>query len=123
MPVGGTPVTPIGKDGAVQAAGSSTDPVYSRSVGAPNIATSQAASSISPAAATLIVAARTGRQSVTITNITGTQPVYLGASGVGVATGAYLGATAGSSITIHTAAAIYATSPTAAQTLSVVEAY
>lgn len=96
---------------------------YRAGAGSGSIATSQAASSISPAAATLIVAARTGRQSVTLTNITGTQPVYLGASGVLVSTGVYLGATAGSTITLETAAAIYATSPTAAQTIGVLETF
>jgi hypothetical protein len=96
---------------------------YRVGAGSGSIATSQAASSISPAAATLIVAARTGRQSVTITNITGTQAVYIGNSGVLVSTGVYLPASAGASITIPTAAALYATSPTAAQTLGVLETY
>lgn len=113
----------VGAAGASQPAGTSTDPYYERSVGSANIATAQNPSSVSPAAALQIVAARTGRRSVTLTNITGTQPIYLGVSGVAVGTGAYLGATAGASITIATSAAIFATSPTAAQTISVLETY
>jgi len=89
------------------------------------MATGQAASSVSPAAATLIVAARAGRQSVVISNITGTQPVYIvsSASTTGATTGFFIAGTAGASVTIATAAAIYATSPTAAQTLSYLENY
>ena len=103
---------------------SAQDPFYVTQGAAPgNIATSQAASSISPAAATQIVAARPGRASVTFTNITGTQPIYFGPSGVTVSTGLFLAGTAGASITIPTSAAVFATSPTAAQTISVLEAY
>lgn len=91
--------------------------------GAASIATGQVADSLSPAAAIQIVAARAGRQSVTITNITGTQPVYLGPSGVTVGTGIFLAGVAGASITIPTSAAIFATSPTAAQTLSFLETF
>lgn len=90
-----------------------------------SISTGQAASSVSPAAATLIVAARAGRQSVTISNITGTQPVYLVASAgtTGATTGFFLAGTAGATVTLPTSAAIYATSPTAAQTVSVLETF
>jgi hypothetical protein len=111
--------------GTAAPVGTTADPFYNRIIGAATIATSQAATSISPATSLLLVAARTGRQSVTITNITGTQPVFLvsTANATGATTGAYLGAAAGSSVTINTSAAIYGTSPTAGQTVSVLEAY
>lgn len=122
---GGTPVTPIDNNGAIIGTQGSTisSPEFNRNVGSPTIATNQAASSLSPAGATQIVAARSGRQSVIITNITGTQPVYLGATGVTVSTGLFLAGSVGASVTIATSAAIFATSPTAAQTLSYLENY
>lgn len=118
MPAMGAPVTIVGGTG-----GSAANPSFEQSVGSNTIATSQASSSISPAAATLIVAARAGRRSVTLSNITGTQPAYFGNSGVLVGTGFFLAGTAGASVTIPTTTAIYATSPTAAQTISVMENY
>lgn len=118
MAVGGAPVTLVGGTGS-----SAATPTYERAVGSDNVATGQAAGSLSPAAATQIVAARAGRRSVTITNITGTQPVYLGNTGVTTANGLFLAGTAGASVTIATTAAIFATSPTAAQTLSYMETF
>ena len=118
MPAQGAPVTPTGGFGS-----SASSPSFEKSVGSDNLATSQAPSSVSPAAALQVVAARAGRRSVTFTNITGTQPVYLGPSGVTVATGFFLAGTAGATATISTSAAIFATSPTAAQTLGVLETY
>lgn len=103
--------------------GSATNPTFEKSIGADNVATGQGASSLSPTAATQVVAARAGRRSVTITNITGTQPVYIGASGVTVANGFFLAGTVGASITVATSAALFATSPTAAQTLSFIETF
>lgn len=122
---GGTPVTPVDNNGAIIGTQGATvaAPEFNRNIGSPTVSTNQAASSISPAAATQIVAARTGRQSVIITNITGTQPVYLGASGVTASTGLFLAGSVGASVTIVTSAAIFATSPTAAQTLSYLENY
>lgn len=105
--------------------GTTTNPIIERSVGSPSFATSQAASSISPANATQVVATRTGRRSVTFTNITGTQPVYFitAANATGTTTGFFLAGTAGASVTIPTTAAVFATSPTAAQTLGVLEVF
>lgn len=124
---GATPVTPVDKAGNViggQGA-SVSSPSFERVVGAPNVAMGQAATSISNAAATLLVAARAGRQSVTLTNITGSQIVYLVASAVttGATTGFPLAAAPGAAVTIQTAAAIYGTSPTAAQTVGVLETF
>lgn len=124
---GGTPVTPVDNNGVVigTAGGSASSPSFSRSVGSATFATTQAATSISPAAATLLVAARAGRQSVMITNITGTQPIYLVATAAttGVTTGFFLAGAAGATVTLSTAAAVYGTSPTAAQTVSILENY
>lgn len=105
--------------------GTAATPSFQREVGAPTLAMGQATSSVSPAAATLIVPARAGRRSVTLSNITGTQPVYYVASALttGVTTGFFVAGVVGASTTIGTAAAIYGTSPTAAQTLSYVETY
>lgn len=118
-------VTLSDQTGAPAPVGGAADPYSMKSIGSAAIATSQAASSISPAAATSVVAARAGRQSVTFSNITGTQPVYFVATAVttGVTTGFFLAGAVGASITIATAAAVFATSPTAAQTLSVLETF
>lgn len=120
------PTSPISTATAsTSAGGAAANPSFARSVGSATLATGQAASSISPAAATQIVAARAGRQSVIITNITGTQPVYLVATAAttGLTTGLFLAGAVGASVTIQTAAAVFATSPTAAQTLSFMETY
>lgn len=124
---GGTPVTPVDNNGVVigTAGGSASSPSFSRSVGSATFSTTQAATSVSPAAATLLVAARAGRQSVMITNITGTQPIYLVATAAttGATTGFFLAGAAGATVTLSTAAAVYGTSPTAAQTVSILENY
>lgn len=117
------PVVIVDSAGAQQSAGNVNDPMFTRTVGSPTLAHNQVADSISPAAATLIVAARAGRHSVTLVNITGTQPVFFGNVGVTVANGQYLGAVAGASVSLLTSAAIYATSPTAAQTIGFIELY
>lgn len=105
--------------------GSAASPSFSRSVGSASIATGQATTSISPAAATQIVAARSGRQSVTITNITGAQPIYLTAtaSTTGATTGFFLAGAVGASVTIATGSAVFGTSPTAGQTVSFMETF
>lgn len=102
---------------------SAASPSYERSVGSDNIATGQNPSSLSPAAALQVVPARAGRRSVTITNITGTQPVYIGGAGVTVANGLFLAGTVGASVTMAFTGALFATSSTAAQTLSYVETF
>jgi hypothetical protein len=111
--------------GATIGGGSAAAPTFSQDVGSATLAMGQAATSISPAAATQIVASRTGRQSVTITNVTGTQDIYLTATNVttGLTTGFMLAGVKGAAITLSTSAAVFATSPTAAQTLSYVESY
>lgn len=118
--------SPIQTAPATGSAGSAaSSPSFGRSVGGSTLATGQVATSVSPAAAVQIVAARAGRQSVTITNNTGTQPVYFVATAAttGVTTGFFLAGALGATVTIATAAAVFATSPTAAQTLSFMENY
>ncbi len=100
-----------------------TSPSYERSVGSDNINTGQNASSTNSAAAVQIVAARAGRRSVTVTNITGSQPVYLGGPGVTASNGFFLAGTVGAAVTIPTTAAISALSTGAAQTLAYVETF
>jgi len=129
-----TPFTPVDGSGRVIGAasdasgnpqGSLANPTYERSVGSGAFATSQASSSLSPATSLQVVAARSGRRSVTITNITGTQPVYFTATAVttGLTTGFFLAGTVGASVTMQTTAAVFATSPTAAQTLGIMETF
>lgn len=122
-----TPVTPVDKSGNVIGTQGSTTgaPEFNRNVGANNVATGQVTSSISPAAAVQVVAARAGRQSVVISNVTGTQPVYFitSAGTTGATTGFFLAGTAGATVTISTTAAIFATSPTAGQVISYWENY
>lgn len=136
---GGAPVTIVGGQANGAAAGSAANPFvtsgttggtaaspsFQREVGAPTIAVGQATNSVSPAAATLIVPARAGRRAVTISNITGTQPVYLVATAAttGLTTGFFIPGTIGAATSIGTSAAIYSTSPTAAQTLSYIETF
>jgi hypothetical protein len=85
-----------------------------------NFATSQVSVATS---STVTVAARTGRRSVTITNITGTQPVYCSGTTATTANGQYIPAVAGANFTVSTSAAINCIASTSAQTVSVAEAY
>lgn len=118
---GGAPVTIVG----VNTTGSNAGTIATTQPGTAAFDTSQAATSVSPAAAVQLVGARAGRRSVTITNITGTQPVYLTPNNrtTGVTTGGYIASTAGSSKTLPTAAAVFGTSPSAAQTVSIEETF
>jgi hypothetical protein len=68
-------------------------------------------------------AAGTGRKSVCVVNVTGTGPVYIGATGVSTSTGQYLGATAGSSLCLDTQAALFGTVTSVTQTVSYTETY
>lgn len=68
-------------------------------------------------------AAGTGRASVTITNMTGTQVVDIGNTGVTTGSGIELPPIQGASITLNTTAAIHCIATTAAQTMTFVESY
>lgn len=72
---------------------------------------------------TLTVAARTSRKSVTITNITGTQPIYCSGTTATTANGQYIPAVAGANYTVSTTAAVNCIASTSAQTVSVAETY
>jgi len=89
-------------------------------IGAPNFATTQVSVTTSN---TATVAARSGRRSVTITNITGTQPIYCSGTTATTANGQYIPAVAGANYTVSTAAAINCIAVSSAQTVSVAEAY
>lgn len=88
--------------------------------GAPNLATSQASVTTGNIS---VASARALRRAITITNVTGTGAAFCGNTGVTTANGAYLGATAGSSITLNTTAAVFCTVAATTQTVAVAETY
>lgn len=88
--------------------------------GAPNLATSQASVTTGNIS---VASARALRRSITITNVTGTSAAFCGNTGVTTSTGAYLGATAGSSITLNTTAAVFCTVAATTQTVAVAETF
>lgn len=88
--------------------------------GAPSLATAQVSVTTGNIS---VAAARTGRRAVTVTNVTGTSAIYCGNTGVATTTGTYLGATAGSSITLNTTAAIFCTVAATTQTVTVAETF
>lgn len=88
--------------------------------GTANFATKQVSVTTSN---TATVAARSGRSSVTITNITGTQPIYCSGTTATTANGQYIPAVAGANYTVSTAAAINCIAVSSTQTVSVAEAY
>ena len=72
--------------------------------------------------ATLIAPVNAKRSAIKITNVTGTQVIYLGfTAGVLTTTGDYLHSAAGSNTTIHATNAIYGIAVTGAQTVTVME--
>lgn len=91
---------------------------YVVSKGGANIVTNQVNVGTS---ATLVVAARTGRQKVTLTS-TSAVVFYVGGATVTAANGLYVAAAAGASVTLDTAAAVYAVGG-AAVTISYAEFY
>lgn len=86
--------------------------------GGSQIATANVATST---AAGVAAAARAGRRSVTVKNTDTSITVYLGGSGVTTGTGLPL--LAGESITLETAAAVYAIAASGTPALRVVEIY
>jgi len=74
--------------------------------------------------ATQIVAARTGRNAITVTNKTGSQQVYVGpTSAVTATTGQLLPAGVGASITLPYTGALFGIAVSATQTVTVAETY
>lgn len=88
--------------------------------GTSNFATSQVTIATSN---TSTVSARAGRRSVTITNITGTQPIYCSGTAATTGNGQFIPGVPGASFTTSTAAAINCIAVSSAQTVSVAEAY
>lgn len=88
--------------------------------GAPSLATSQASVTTGNIS---VAGARALRRAITITNVTGTSAAFCGNTGVTTSTGAYLGATAGSSITLNTTAAVFCTVAATTQTVAVAETF
>jgi UDP-N-acetylglucosamine enolpyruvyl transferase len=82
-----------------------------------NFVTSQATVG---ATATLIVAQRSGRDTVVIEN-TGTTPVYLGNSAVTVSNGLLLPGVLGASVAIETTDAVYGVVPSGTQVVCAIE--
>jgi hypothetical protein len=88
--------------------------------GAANLATAQVSVTTGNITA---ASARALRRAITITNVTGTGPVYCGNTGVTTGTGTYLAGSAGSSITLNTTAAVFCTVAATTQTVTVAETY
>jgi hypothetical protein len=95
-----------------------TNGTYAVSKGSNTIATAQVSVGTS---STQIVAARSGRGSVKITNL-GTTDVFIGNTGVTATTGDLLPGTKGASIVVPTTAALFGVAG-AAQSVSVMEVY
>ena len=87
--------------------------------GSNGFATSQATATTT---ATQVLAARNGRNAVTIENTSATA-VYLGPAGVTAATGFLLPGTIGATVTLPVTAALYAVTATGTATLAFVETY
>jgi len=107
----------IGKVGVDQTTPGTTNGVTE--VGSSNWAVTQVSVATT---ATSIVAARSARQAVVITNL-GSTPVYLGGSGVTTSAGALLPGVVGASKVIPTSAAVYGIVVSGAQSISVEELY
>ena len=72
--------------------------------------------------ATLIAAGNVYRKSIKITNVTGTQLIYVGFdAGVTTSNGDYLHNAAGSNTTLYSTDAVWGIAATSAQTVSVME--
>lgn len=99
--------------------GSSANPVLTSQSGSANIATGQVTVGTT---ATLVVAARSGRISVKVTDL-GTVDLYCGTATVATTTGDLLAGVKGGSITIPTGAAVYCVVGTGTQAVSFMEAY
>lgn len=72
---------------------------------------------------TLAIAARTGRQAVTIQQITGTQNVFCNQTTATAANGVVLPAVVGASITLNTTSAVRCIAITGAQTVAIAETF
>ena len=101
------------------AKGTSAAPSVERRQGAPSIFTGQASVGTT---VSVIIPARTVRSSLTLINES-TTVVRYGPAGVTLANGAYLAGVVGASVTLDSAAAIYAIVATGTAAVSFVETY
>jgi hypothetical protein len=99
--------------------GVTANPLRTIGTGTAALATAQASVTTTPG---VIVAARAGRESVTIEQL-GTTAVWIGPTGVSPTNGALLPGVVGASITLPTAAAIFAVTAAGSQSVSVIELY
>lgn len=99
--------------------GSSAAPSISQVQGAGAMAAGQISVATT---STLIAAARSTRNTITVVNH-GTTPVYLGNTGVTTGTGFLLPGVLGASMSIETTAALYGVVGTGTQTVSYLESY
>lgn len=113
-------------DGSVKQAGAngtsaatSANPAPTRDYGFANIATNQVSVALT---ATQIVPARSGRGNITITN-TGTNPVYIGVTGVTPATGHLIPGVVGASFSFPTQSAVFGIATGTAQTVTYLETF
>lgn len=113
------PVTIAGPTGDAVSASNPLPVTASGGSGSASIATAQVSVA---ATATSVVAARTGRAAVTITNL-GATDVYLGVTGITTATGTLLPGVRGANITIPTSAAVFGIAATGTQSVSVLETF
>jgi hypothetical protein len=95
--------------------------IYDRLKGAPSVANAQVSVGTTVGGDT-IVAARTGRRSVTIVNH-GATAVYVGTGTVSIANGFLLPGVAGAALTINTTAAVKGITGGGSQTVGVLEEY
>lgn len=114
----GQELATLGNPFRIDPTGTTTQPTSA--VSRANLATNQVSVA---ATATLVVAARAGRDSVTVENH-GTTDVYVGSSsGVTTSTGILLPGTKGAAITLSYSGAVYAIVATGTQTVSYAEGY
>nr|WP_308815550.1 hypothetical protein [Sphingomonas sp. GV3] len=116
--VGGSVALTCNASGVACQPASATSPLATRPTGGTAIATAQTSVGTT---ATLIAAARTGRQKVTI-SVGAANACVVGAAGVTAATGFALQPVAGASVTVDSAADVYAAC-SATTTISVLEQY
>lgn len=119
QPVGATnplPTAATGANGTSAASPSNPEPM--RQYGSASIATAQVTVGTS---STQIVAARSGRMSVTVTN-NGTGAFYVGVTGLTTGNGYFVPGVSGASVTIPTQAAVFGIAPVA-QAVSVLETF
>jgi hypothetical protein len=88
--------------------------------GAQYISTTQVSVGATP---TLLAERRNSRRSILVVNVGGSSAVYLGTESITTATGSYIPAVDGASVSIPTTGRLYGVVTTGTQTVSVMEVY